>query len=209
MFFKRGKKCASCDGEVSSDWSYCPSCGEPLKQPKQERVVPLFAGFDDIFKQMDGQMAEMGKMFGQSFKMPKVVMRPGGMSITIVSGSDQKPKVSVQTFGNAKKMEPQIKQQLGVDRTVQEVEKKPKILPKTKTTEEPEMKMKKDDENTIYTISLPGVEKKNIEIRRLPNSIEVRAVAGNKLFFKLFEAPQNLSIMDKKFENGKLTLVLA
>ncbi len=200
MLFKSGKKCASCNGEMSPEWAFCPNCGQSLTERRREASI----GFDNIFKQMDSQMTEMDKMFGQSFKMPKVVMRPGGMSITIVSGSGQKPKVSVQTFGNAKKMEPQIKEQLGV----QAVEGR-RTVARPKITEEPEMEMKKDGTNMIYTISLPGVEKKNIEIRRLPNSIEIRAVAGNKLFFKLFEAPQKLSIMDNKFENGKLTLVLA
>lgn len=210
MFFRKGKRCPSCDATLSPDWSFCPSCGEPLSECKRETVFPGFIGFGDIFKQMDRQMAEMDKLFAQPMKVPRLVMRPGGsgISISITSGTGQKPNISVRTFGGAKKLEPQIKQQLGFGGTVQEVVGKPKAATRPRVTEEPEMKVRREGSNVIYEIDLPGVTEKNIEIRRLPNSIEIRAVAGSKLYFKLFEAPPDLSIMDRRFEDGTLTLVL-
>lgn len=210
MFFRRGKRCPDCDTELSLDWSFCPSCGEPLKAARRMPAFPEMGGFEDMFSQMDRQMADMDKLFAQPMKVPRIVMRPGGsgFSITITSGTGQKPQVSVKTFGGAKRLEPQIKQQLGVDRTVQEVRERPKAMPRPSVTEEPEMEVKKDGTKLVYMIRLPDVAAKNIQIKRLPNSIEIRAAAGNKLYFKLFEAPQDLAVLDKKFSDGKLTLVL-
>ena len=83
----------------------------------------------------------------------------------------------------------------------------PKVA-RPSVTEEPEMEVKKEGARLVYAIKLPDVAAKNIQIKRLPNSIEIRAVSGKKLYFKLFEAPQNLAVLDKKFSDGTLTLVL-
>ncbi|MEM7821131.1 MAG: zinc ribbon domain-containing protein [Candidatus Aenigmatarchaeota archaeon] len=209
MFFRKTKKCPECGNKLSPEWSFCPSCGRSLKE-REILTFPGFASFDDMFKQMERQIAEIDKLFAQPIRMPRIVMRPGGsgFSITITSGTGQKPQISVKTFGEAKKFEPQIKQQLGVDKIAQEVEAKPKVA-RPSVTEEPEMEVKKEGTKLIYSIKLPGVDAKNIHIKRLPNSIEIRAISGKKLYFKLFEAPPNLTITDKKFSDSVLTITLA
>ena len=88
MFLRRDKNRCGCGSDVSSEWSFCPSCGRSLKE-REALAFPGFVGFDDIFKQMDRQMAEVDKLFAQPMKMPRIVMRPGGsgFSITITSGT--------------------------------------------------------------------------------------------------------------------------
>jgi len=52
-------------------------------------------------------------------------------------------------------------------------------------------------------IHLPEVEEKDIDIRKLSKSVEIRAKAKDKLYFTIIPNP-NLTY--KKFENGILIL---
>jgi len=210
MLWKKGR-CRNCNGSVEKEFSYCPNCGNPLKE-RQEDQEQGFGVIDDMFgqveRQMQQQMQEMDRMFGQEmFVKPKVIMPRGGsgISISIHSGSGVPPKVTVHTFGGAKRLEPQIRQRMSTGPMVSKVEKEeaPRI------TEEPEMEVRNEGENAVYTVALPEVRRaQDISVKRLPNSVEIRARAGDKLYFKLFEAQPRLSIAEKNFSNGKLTLVM-
>ncbi|MBI4015387.1 MAG: zinc ribbon domain-containing protein [Candidatus Aenigmarchaeota archaeon] len=74
------------------------------------------------------------------------------------------------------------------------------LVESPKVTEEPSAEIKKDSLGIVFKISLPGVQENSIELRRLPNSLELKAIAGNKLYFKVFEVPQNLVVVERKFE---------
>src|SRR3989344_2460388 len=126
------------------------------------------------------------------------------------------PQVNVKTSGEFRQMEPEIKRGLGaaVGAPVSARARQPTLafenkLSKINETAEPETEIKKIDGKVSYTIGLPDVKKvDDIQIKRLPNSVEIRAVSGNKMYFKLFEAPQNLGIVEKSFKDGTLNIVL-
>lgn len=210
MLWKKGRsRCHECNASTEEDWAFCPRCGSSQKENDEEQGFGVIGDiFGQMEKQMQQQMQDMDRLFGETvFAKPKVVMPRGGSGISISINNSQggAPKVTVHTFGNARKLEPQVRQQLKVGPAAARVEKEdiPRI------TEEPETEVRTEGKGMVYMINLPDVRKaQDIQVNRLPNSIEVRAKAGGKMYFKLFEAPPNLSIAEKNFSNGKLTLVL-
>jgi len=195
------KKCKECGEKVSDKWDFCPYCGAPLR----EKEFEPFDIFDDIDKEF-----RIDKMF--SFEFPKFRIKPGikgrGISITIQSGTGMEPKIEVKTSGEYKKLEPEIKRRLGVKPGVEEVseeevEKKVRV---PKVTEEPEAEIKNLGAKQIISIKLPDVKEKDIEAKKLEQSMEIKAFAGDKAYFKLIPLPSNASIVKKEFKNGVLKL---
>ncbi len=191
MLFK--KKCPNCGRDISKSWNFCPFCGYSLK----EKSI-----FDDIEKEFE----RIDKMFSSEFfKFPKLSVRPfksGGISITITSGTGMKPQVKIKTSGEYKKLEPEIKRKLGIGPSIKEVEtRRPKI------TEEPEAKIEKTANREKIEIKLPGVKNiEDIEIRKLEQSIEIKAFAKDKTYFKLIPMPKGFVILRKEFKDEILRL---
>ena len=189
MFRKKKKlTCPYCGREVQPEWNYCPYCGHPLKQ------VSPFGKFEEAIEK---EFERFDKLFG--FKLPRIKFGPsGGISITITSGTDIQPKVKVKTYGDYRKHEP--KQKLGVG--VKEVP----IVNPPKVTEEPKSRVKHLGLKDVIEINLPDVKSaKDIQIRELEQSIEVKARAGDKLYFKLLPVLPG-RILHKKFSKGKLVI---
>jgi len=211
--FKK-KKCPRCGREVKDEWDFCPYCGYPLKE-KYRVEEKFFEEFDDfgsfekVFERMEKEFEEMFKM--PIFKIPRIkISSPGvsGISITIHSGTGMKPRIEVKTYGDYKKLEPEIKKRLGIKVPVEEAEEseeKEVEYEPPKTTEEPEAKVSKEGKKTIIEIKLPDVEREeDIEVKRFEQSIEIRARAKDKLYFKLL--PITGEIINKSFKDGVLKI---
>jgi HSP20 family molecular chaperone IbpA len=157
---------------------------------------------------MEREFEEMFKI--PTFRIPRIkISSPGfsGISITIHSGTGMKPKVEVKTYGEYKKLEPEIKRRLGVKVPIEEVEEEEKEIEykPPKTTEEPEAKVSREGNRTIIEIKLPDVEKEeDINVKKLEQSIEIRARAKDKLYFKLI--PMAGEIVRKSFKDGVLKI---
>jgi HSP20 family molecular chaperone IbpA len=206
--FKK-KKCPRCNKEVKENWEFCPYCGYPLKEKyrSEETFFEDFEDFDRIVERMEREFEEMFKM--PTFKIPRIkISSPGfsGISITIHSGTGMKPKVEVKTYGDYKKLEPEIKRRLGVNVPIEEVEEERETEYKPpKTTEEPEAKVIREGNRTIIEIKLPDVEREeDINVKKLEQSIEIRARAKDKLYFKLL--PISGEIVGKSFKDGVLKI---
>ena len=77
----------------------------------------------------------------------------------------------------------------------------------TEIKKEPKTNVKRLSNTVIYEINMPGVKSlDDISIVKLENSIEIKAVAKDKAYFKLI--PVNLAILDYELERGKLILEL-
>jgi HSP20 family molecular chaperone IbpA len=204
----RKKKCPRCEKEIKEDWEFCPYCGHSLKEKyREERFFEEFEDFDRIVERMEREFEEMFKI--PTFRIPRIkISSPGfsGISITIHSGTGMKPKVEVKTYGEYKKLEPEIKRRLGVKVPIEEVEEEKEVeynLPKT--TEEPEAKVSREGNKTIIEIKLPDVEKEeDINVKKLEQSIEIRARAKDRLYFKLL--PITGEIVGKSFKDGVLRI---
>jgi len=203
------KKCPRCNKEVKENWEFCPYCGYPLKEKyrSEETFFEDFEDFDRIVEKMEREFEEMFKI--PTFKIPRIkISSPGfsGISITIHSGTGMKPKVEVKTYGDYKKLEPEIKRRLGVNVPIEEVEEERETEYKPpKTTEEPEAKVTREGNRTIIEIKLPDVEREeDINVKKLEQSIEIRARTKDKLYFKLL--PISGEIVGKSFKDGVLKI---
>ncbi len=198
MFEK--KSCPNCGEKLKDEWSFCPRCGEELNESEFEiDIVP----FRNMLDNIDKEFERIDKMVDEDFKMPAFKIKPmaGGISITLHAG-DERPQVEVKTSGNYKRMEPEIRNKLGVA-----AGKGSKFRVKTaKVTEEPESEIKTVGGRQIILIKLPGVKKPgDIEVKRLDQSVEVKAFAGDKAYFKLIPVSGDAEISES-FKDGSLRL---
>ncbi len=195
MFWKN--KCNFCGYKINNDWNYCPNCGKPTKD---RNIEGIFSGmFEDIEKEFE-RIDKMFKTSDFDFKSPKI--KGGSIHITVQSGTGMEPKVEIRTSGEYKKLEPEIKRRFGLQEITEKEEKQRKV----KITEEPKAKKIMKGNKTIITIELPDVKsEEDIEIKRLEQSIEIKAFAGDKAYFKLIPIPENATI-NKKFKDGILEI---
>lgn len=177
MFEK--KKCRGCGEKVRDNWQYCPYCGEPLKELK---IKP------------EAFLEDMGKEFKKLDKIgfPKVFMKPReGITITISSGRPLEIKTRRIEPKVKKEVEPEVKRPLRI----------------AKITEEPETKIERLGNKQIIQIKLPEVKSQDdIEINVFEQSIEIKAFAGDKGYFKLIPIPSNAEILRKEFKDNILKI---
>ena len=177
------KKCKSCSIKVESEWGFCPNCGNVLKDVRGR----------DISQEVDRDFKQIDKMF--EMKVPKFMLRPPlkakGVSITITSDSVSPPKINVQAFGEHK-------------HDHHHHEQKPARV--AKSTEEPETKIQRHRDKQTITLNMPDVKSlEDIEIKQLSQSIEIKAFAGDKAYFKLIPIPSN-AMVNNEFKDGVLKI---
>jgi len=194
------KSCKRCGKGLKKEWEFCPYCGESIKYKPKYRDV-----FEDIEKEFE-RIAKIPTPMFVRFPKPDMEspFKRGNISIVIKTGTGMKPKINVKTSGRYRKLEPQIKRRLGVGEEVEEGKRKIRI---PKTTEEPETRIESRGNEETITIKLPDVKNlDDIEIRKLGQSIEIKAFAGDKAYFKLIPIRPNAQISDRSFKNGVLKI---
>jgi HSP20 family molecular chaperone IbpA len=195
------KKCRHCSEGLKDDWEFCPKCGSKIGSAEP---LSVFNSIEKEFQRVDSMMGS--ELFGfPRFEMPK--SRGRGISITIRNVPGRPPQIEVNTSGEYRKVEPELKEILGVrqdaERGVAREIKRRFRAPKI--TEEPEMKVESTGRSQTITIKLPGVKsQKDIEFKKLEQSLEVKAFAGDKAYFKLIPIASNSEISKKEFKDGLL-----
>ncbi|MDP3992168.1 MAG: hypothetical protein Q8P79_01515 [Nanoarchaeota archaeon] len=221
MFGK--KKCGKCGEKISEDYNYCPYCQAPLKdlfeeedwgllgrndsiEPEEIKLpIGLNALFNSLMKNLNSQMKEFDREKNQS-KEQKVSKKSGGISISISTSGDKPPEIKVKSFGNI----PEFKEREGQIKNKTEKIKLPSSesgkfagLPK----KEPETDIRRFSNKVVYEIKMPGVKSlEDISLIQLENSIEIKALANKKVFYKII--PINLPIKKYNLSQGVLTLEL-
>lgn len=213
MIFRRKRKCPSCGFPVEEEWNYCPNCGFFLGKRMIDVFSPFFESIEEEFRRIDRMVKEFFEFpsFEEIEKIEKKYkpVKFGGISIVIKGGTGKKPVVKIRTYGNYKKFEPELRKKLGVEEYEKEKIKEEKVVKVPKITEEPKTKVEKKDGKIVIEIDLPDVkDEKDIEIKKLEQSIEIKAFAGDKAYFKLLPIPPNMHIAKKDFKNGKLMIIL-
>lgn len=197
-------KCPDCYSDVQDKWAFCPKCGHSLE--KMEDFGDLF---ESLFSKVSEEFSDMDEIFEKDiealdispwFKKPK----GKGFSIKIVASGNKPPKVEVHSFGgfDENKLKKDIYNQIGVESKGFEMAgKAPKI------TEEPKAKISRYDGKVLVELDLKGVRsEEEIKINELENSVEVKAVVGDKAYFKILTKPNNTSITKRRFDKGLLAL---
>ncbi len=208
--------CQRCGSPVEKGWRFCPNCGNPLSRSMFDDV------FEDIFERINREMKEMDKLFDKRFEAldlspffsEKPKIKRSGFSIRIVRKGDSKPEISVKTFGDVDRKEISRElEKLGVgERRFQKREAPglPLSHRQPKVTEEPKTDIKRTASGVVVEMKLPGVkDERDIEIKELESSVEVKAMVGDKAYFKILTKPQDTSITEKSFKNGVLRMVLS
>lgn len=210
-------KCV-CGQEIKKNWKFCPVCGRKLK-----KFFLKFPSFGNLFKNIEKQFLRMDEVFSSDdwFKFPDLKelkqmrqipkIKGGGVSVSITNVGG-KPTMKVKTFGDFKKIEPGIKKSMGVEeKEVKEIgTKKIKKRKVPKITEEPKSEMKRLGNILHIKINLPKVRSlEDIDIIKLAESIEIRAYAGDKAYFKLLKVPRETKLIGKKFDKNTLEIQLS
>ncbi|MEE9323479.1 MAG: zinc ribbon domain-containing protein [Candidatus Aenigmarchaeota archaeon] len=205
-------KCPRCGSEVNEGWRFCPKCGSRMGR---ERDI-----FSNVFERVERELKGMGRAFERNFEVLDLSpffrkpTRGSGFSIKILRSGDEKPKVSVKTFGDVDRKEVESEMgKLGFRGTPKperlEVKEGGICLERAKTTEEPETCVRRVDGKIMVEVKLPGVKNSgDIEIKSLESSIEVKAIAGDKAYFKILTKPEKANIVNKRFEDGILRIEL-
>ena len=213
------KRCKRCDGKISKDYNFCPYCRTPLEDGFDDdnwgflgrndslegMNVPL--GFNHLFnsliKNLNNQFKELEIQTRDQQKKPEI--KKGGISISISTSGNKPPEIKVTSFGNIPKFNEGERQ----------ITRKTKVLKlpsNTKTfsgvpKKEPETNVRRLSNKVVYEIDIPGVKSvDDVSIIQLENSIEIKALAKDKVFHKIL--PINLPIRNYNLSKGKLVLEL-
>ncbi len=219
--FKK-KKCKNCGEKINDSYNFCPYCRVPMRDffkddkewgilgrndfsPYEEVKLPM--GFNTLFNTI---LKNLNKQFNKfedienTSKKPRV--KKGGVSISIHTSGNKPPEIKVTSFGNLpefKEKEKQIKKNVGSLKLPMSDPKKFTGLPK----EEPKTNIRRFSNKIIYEINMPNVKSiKDVSIIQLENSIEIKALAKNKVYYKII--PINLPVKNYNLSKEKLVLEL-
>lgn len=174
--FEKRTLCPDCGAKVDKKWGFCPNCGSDLSSGREREP------FDSFFADVEKEFANISKIFSEPL---------GGISIVISGG--KKPGILLNA----------PKQKVKQPRQIQEVKKRRTA----RFSEEPKTEIEKTEHSIKIKVDLPQIKNhKDIEIRRLSHSLEIRAYSGDKVYFKLIPLPEKSSVINKDFKNGKLMI---
>jgi HSP20 family molecular chaperone IbpA len=210
--------CSNCGHKLEKGWRHCPICGAVAGSEKGDAFSGIFKDLDKMTKEMgfkfdtDMEVIDLSQMFNEIMKNMNSPQRKG-FSIRINQRNNEAPKVSFRRFGGRDEATP--------------VEKKRHIMPKLRKpidgkpmghkigiklpgeTEEPKTEIRRSGNRVIVDIILPGVKNQSyIDVDELENSIEVKAVAGGRGYFKIIKKPEFSKIVKKTFDDGVLHMEL-
>lgn len=177
------KFCNYCGNYLSNKWKYCPYCGRKVKK---------FDLFDELLKS------------GVT-----------GISIRITSRNGEEPDVRVRRIGRKRG------RRVPVESIKEEKEKRKKgkgkkipiesldddnrtIHPIPKKVMEPEGIKQQMEDHIVLLVKLPGVKRENVNVRKLEESVEIKAYRNGEAYFKQFPVPENARIISKHMEGDQL-----
>jgi len=226
--FRKSVRCR-CGKKISKEYAFCPFCGAQTgvqKEPDNildsiqdiESQMPFMLKFPfkKLVREIEKQMVELDKEIGKE----DVSVKPGsisqGISISINSANGM-PTIKVKQFGPEGMKEMKNISNKPEKEDIRKEQEKMKTLSKEDKEklekfsklprEEPKTNIRRLSDRIIYEIALPGVkDNKSITINRLENSIEIKAFAKDRAYFKLI--PLSLPIKKHYLEDEKLVLEL-
>ena len=224
--------CPRCHERISEGWRFCPRCGARLPSTSQsgEEQTP----FAEMFKEIERQMKEvLGADFSKDIEFfdlkPEFVkknpfFKSGGFRIKISRSGDGPPTIDIKAFGDideelAKRMQEAMRarsaemaksatagQEAGAGTTREEEEPRT-IFRRVSQYREPRCVTKWLGDHLLVDLDLSGVKSSSdIDVRKIGESIEVRAYAGDKGYFKILGVPEDSKVLNKEFKDGKLRL---
>jgi hypothetical protein len=176
-------KCGFCSKNLERSWKYCPFCGE--QKPGFFRNP--FKGFSD--KLFTKSFEKMFKQIFDSMDVEELPFKNSKNFVIKMSDLDGVPKIKVydSTRANIKKSKPAISNRI------------------LKNVEEPQASLKEVSGNLFIELQIPDVKSiKDVEVTRLGESVEIRAFAKDKSYFKMVPVPNHSRVLRKELRDGKL-----
>jgi len=213
------KKCKNCGKKIKGNYDFCPYCGAPIRDffeddeewgilgrndfPYEKVKLPI--GFNTLFNTV---LKSLNKKFNEFENSEKETEKPkikkGGIGIKIYTSGNKPPKIKIKSFGDLLEDKERKKQGKEKARKLNlpiSNSKKFSGLPK----KEPKTNIRRFSDKIVYEISMPGVKSiKDVSIIQLENSIEIKALARNKVYYKII--PINLPVKNYNLSKEKLTL---
>lgn len=226
--------CPVCGTKIDQGWTFCPRCGTRISGDFFEeifsRMRKQLAEMNKLLEK-DIEAFDLSPWFKDMDKQ-KIFRQPrgSGFSIKIVQAGGQQPKVSVSTFGDVDKNKLRKEMdELGVWQNSSNEgdsgrlprgggkpapghgygpESPKKLLIKeSMRTEEPKTSVARSASKVVVSIEMPGVKSaQDIEVLDLESSVEVKAVADDKAYFKILTKPPQFRLSRKVFDKGILQM---
>jgi HSP20 family molecular chaperone IbpA len=225
--------CPVCGTKIETEWGFCPRCGSRISGDFFDEIFSRMrkelAEMNKLLEK-DIEAFDLSPWFKDMDMDRKANPRKSGFTIKIVQAGDRKPDISVRTFGDADKNK--LKKEIGElgawqdsgqknDKPIEApqlgkwslfrkagkpAEPQEKIVIKgPMRTEEPKTSVARSASRVAVSIHLPGVEsEKDIEVSELESSVEVKALAKDKAYFKILTKPSQFRLSKKSFEKGIL-----
>lgn len=175
------KKCPRCKNTIKDSFNYCPICNKNLMSKYDEDDYGFLGKNDFLEENMDITDTFIDKMFNSAMKMLEKQMR----NLNERNKNYHQPGLNVQFFVNGEKIFPEkstIKRPIKVENNFTK-EKLKKLLELPR--KEPQSNVKRISGKVIYELSVPGVKTiDNVLINQLENSIEIKALSDNLVYFK-------------------------
>ena len=203
------KKCGKWGEKINKNFDFCPVCGLNQKSKYDKEDFGLL-GKNDIIEEplFNTGNSFIEKMFETAFKVLEKQMKnlPNdfiNQPVTIPNS------MHIQFFVNGKRVLPdnfsnkQIKPLIKKPKNIISEDRLKQIsrLPR----EEPSSKLKRMSGKIIYELNVPGV--RNIEdiiINKLENSVEIKALAEDKVYSKTLNI--KLPVLGYKLSDGNLSV---
>jgi len=200
--------CRNCGSKIGRGWKYCPNCGMEQGGSQNDVFSQAFRQMEEVTRRMgadmkmDMEVIDLSKLVNEVAKSMASPSR-NGISIRIHQKDNQKPEISVGRLGQESRTRaifPNLRKPTE--------SKSPKAgLKLPKCTEEPATETKMMGNKVYVDIKLPGViSAGDIDLKEMESSIEVKALAGNRGYFKIIRKPEFSRIAKKQFENGVLKI---
>ncbi len=206
--FKKNN-CPKCGKKIDRKYDFCPYCGNVIENNQEDWGM---LGKNDIkesirtqnpFEKITENM--LSKMLGSAMNMLEKEMQK---EMNQQKKSTLGTNIRLMINGKEISLTPVEKKQ----KKVKEAESKFLSEEKTKeflklSKEEPKTDLRRLSKKIVYEIELTGVASiDDVSVIKLENSIEIRAIAKNKAYFKII--PINLPLVDYDFLDEKLILEL-
>ncbi len=212
--------------------SVIQKAGKSLFDEIFSRFRKEFEDTDNAFEDLDKEfgMLDLSPFLRKHKGSPK----SKGFTIKITRRNNEQPKVDVQTFGNVDKNyvrkevsedleemgfrsqegrpfpEPAHRAPAGKHRVAMESGESSKDESKfseAKETKEPDAKVRTEGTSLVVEMDLEDVKSiDDVEVKELESSVEVRARAGDKAYFKIIRKPEQFSVSSRRLEKGRLFL---
>jgi HSP20 family molecular chaperone IbpA len=228
-------RCGRCGLGLEDGWHFCPRCGarkgDMADSLGRDLFSQLFSHFKDSFKNMevfddmfekDIEALDLSPWFrniGQGSRKRGMPVRGKGITVRITSGTGMRPRVDIKTYGDAGQQKIREQAYVGGAQPVRQgnaqhaakgdADAKSSIFRRSipKNTEEPNAEVRKVGDGVVVDIDMPGVKSQDdVEVSELSSSVEVKALAGDKAYFKILTKPERFRLSGKSFSDGKLHL---